>query len=64
MELVNEEDNTFSAKELVHSILYPTLKKLHQAEQVGLLRVLRGYMQAPTMYKMVAFFKFMDGFLE
>jgi len=36
MELVNEEDNTFSAKELVHSILYPTLKKLHQAEQVGL----------------------------
>jgi len=28
MELVNEEDNTFSAKELVHSILYPTLKKM------------------------------------
>jgi len=32
MELVNEENNAFSAKELVHFMLYPTVKTSYQVE--------------------------------
>jgi hypothetical protein len=56
MELVDEENVPFSAKDLIRFILYPTSKTLYQAEQVGFLRLLRGYSQAATMDEMVAFF--------
>ena len=36
-------------------MLYPTSKTLYQAEQVSLLRLLRGYSQAATLDEMVAF---------
>jgi hypothetical protein len=55
MEVVNEENITFSAKELVHFVLYPKLKTSYQVEQVGLLRFLRGYAHAATMDEIVAF---------
>ena len=55
MQLMDEENNPFSAPELVHMILYPTSKTLYLAEQIGLLRLLRGYSQAASLDEMVAF---------
>jgi len=53
MDLVEEDNNLFSAKELINFILNPPQKTLLEAEQLGFIRLFRGYSQADSLDDMV-----------
>jgi len=53
MDLVDEDNDTMSAQELVEWILHPVPMTLYRAEQVGFVRLFRGYSQADSIDEMV-----------